>query len=105
MTKRVASVTLEQEVVIRAFIDGARRTNLTIPKTAYLGLLESLGYKIVAPGIRINRATPVRIRYGDNASTQFVDEYHTDWEELQNEGAIALEDPTNTGASEPTEGN
>lgn len=75
-------VTPDQAAVIRQYIAGCEVTDMKVSN--YADLLTKLGYKLIAPDIRVAFGTQVRIPFGQRAEDHYKDEYHADWEAFTN---------------------
>ena len=91
-----ASVTPDQEAVIRQFIAGCEVTNMPVP--GYADLLLKMGYKLIAPDLRVSTNTIVRVPFGEKVANFYKDEYYADWEAFTN-----TEIDANASTSESTE--
>lgn len=78
---RVASVSKDQEVCIRQFVEGADAVGLAIDSTYFIKLMEMLGYKIAPNGARVHADTPLEIQYGAPIKDAWEDQYYIDWQE------------------------
>lgn len=73
MKSKSVKVTPEQEKVIRAFIDNCDAIGYPCP--GYHQLLELIGFKEIAPGVRVPMETQVKVQFGKSISEVYKDEY------------------------------
>ena len=75
-----AAVNKKQAAIIRQFLLGCEATGIIVPNKA--ALLVLLGYKEIAPGIRVSLGTEIKIPFGRRITDLYKDEYHDDWEAI-----------------------
>lgn len=102
-----SNFTDEQELIIREFLDQCADFDIALPQHVVAGLIDVLGYKVIAPGKLVRKDREIKTIFGDPDPYRLIeDEYGPDYEALlkRMEDAAGSEDTTETSPGESPEG-
>lgn len=92
----------EQELVIREFLDACGELDIALPAHVVGGIIDHLGYRVIAPGKLVRKDREIKTIFGDPDPYRLIDdEYGPDYEALRER--INAAGPDDTAEASPGE--